>query len=69
MNETLAVLKKVTEPSAEDLKTYAQVMNVPYAQYLNVVVQNGLNRQARALSDIIYNQEAINLVTQNNNEE
>lgn len=67
--ETLAVLKKVTETSAEDLKTYAQVMNVPYAQYLNVVVQNGLNRQARALSDIIYNQEAIDLVTQNNNEE
>ncbi len=67
--ETLAVLKKVTETSAEDLKTYAQVMNVPYAQYLNVVVQNGLNRQARALSDIVYNQEAIDLVTQNNNEE
>lgn len=67
--ETLAVLKKVSEPSAEDLKTYAQVMTVPYSQYLNAVVQNGLNRQARSLSDIVYNQEAINLVTQTNNEE
>lgn len=67
--ETLAILKKVSEPSEDDLKTYAQVMTVPYSQYLNVVVQNGLNRQARTLSEIIYNQEAINLVTQTNNEE
>lgn len=67
--ETLAVLKKVSEPSAEDLKTYTQVMNVPYSQYLNVVVQNSLNRQARSLSNIVYNQEAIDLVTQTNNEE
>ena len=61
--ETLGVLRKVSEPSAEDLKTYAEVMNVPYAQYLNMTVQNSLNRQARTLNDIVYNDEAINLVT------
>ena len=61
--QTLAVLTEVKEPSDSELAGLEQVIGAQYGQYLNLITQRGLYREARALSEIEYNQEAIDLVT------
>lgn len=61
--QTLAVLTEVKEPSESELAGLEQVISSQYGQYLNLLTQRGLFREARALSEIEYNDEAINLVT------
>ena len=61
--QTLVVLTKVTAPSESELSGLEQVLSAQYGQYLNLITQRGLYREARALSEIEYNEEAINLVT------
>lgn len=64
--ETLAVLKKVELANADDLPAFERVLYPQLAQYLSLNSQAALYRQARSLSKIEYNQEAIDLVTQQN---
>ncbi len=61
--ETLAVLQKVEEGDAATLQTFEKILGSQYRQYLGLNAQNAIYRQARALNEIEYNQEAINLVT------
>ena len=61
--QTLAVLTAVKAPSDSELTGLEQVIGAQYSQYLNLVAQRGLYREARSLSEIEYNEEAINLVT------
>lgn len=64
--ETLAILNKV-EPAAEgDIPTFENAVYPSLAQYLNQTSHDALYRQARALNKIEYNQEAIDLVTRQN---
>ena len=57
------MLQKVEEGDAATLQTFEQILGSQYRQYLGLNAQNAIYRQARALNEIEYNQEAINLVT------
>ncbi|MBU3845303.1 MAG: SurA N-terminal domain-containing protein [Candidatus Anaerobiospirillum pullicola] len=64
--ETLAVLQEVKDGDSATLQTFEQILAAQYGQYLGINAQNALYRQARSLTKIEYNQDAIDLVTQNN---
>lgn len=67
--ETLAVLEKVVEGDEATLSGFEKVLAAQYGQYLSQNTQASLYRQARSLSKIEYNQEAIDLVTKQNDME
>ena len=67
--ETLAVLQKVLPADEDTLSSYQQILSVQYNNYLTLTAQQALYRQARSLSKIEYNEDAINLITRNNEAE
>lgn len=67
--ETLAVLVKVEQASDSDLQSFERIVYPTIAQYLNQTYQSALYRQARTLNKIEYNQDAIDLVTRQNDVE
>lgn len=64
--QTLAVLNKVVPATEADVPTFENAVYPSLAQYLNQTTQDALYRQARTLNKIEYNQEAIDLVTRQN---
>ena len=64
--QTLAVLNKVVPAVEADVPTFENAVYPSLAQYLNQTTQDALYRQARTLNKIEYNQEAIDLVTRQN---
>lgn len=64
--QTLAVLNKVVPANEADVPTFENAVYPSLAQYLNQTTQDALYRQARTLNKIEYNQEAIDLVTRQN---
>lgn len=64
--QTLAVLNKVVAAVEADVPTFENAVYPSLAQYLNQTTQDALYRQARTLNKIEYNQEAIDLVTRQN---
>ena len=62
----LAVLNKVVPAVEADVPTFENAVYPSLAQYLNQTTQDALYRQARTLNKIEYNQEAIDLVTRQN---
>ncbi len=67
--ETLAMLVKVEQASDADVQSFKRIVYPSIAQYLTETYQNALYRQARSLNKIEYNQEAIDLVTRQNDVE
>lgn len=64
--QTLAILNKVVPAVEADVPTFENAVYPSLAQYLNQTTQDALYRQARTLNKIEYNQEAIDLVTRQN---
>lgn len=58
----LALLKEIKVP--EESPEYAQLINAQFAQYRQADAQAALNRLSRSLTEITYNQEAIDMVNQ-----
>ena len=65
---TLAVLKEVSLDKDNSLDNYINFIRPQIVQYKQESTQNTLYLGARALSDITYNDDAINLVIQQDNE-
>ena len=65
---TLAVLKKVSLDKDNSLDNYINFIRPQMVQYKQESTQNMLYLGARALSDITYNDDAINLVIQQDSE-
>lgn len=64
--ETLAVLKETGCADDEALSEYETLLRTQLLQYNRTRLQAALNAGARALNDIEYNEEAIRLVNQQN---
>ncbi len=64
---TLAVLKEISLDKDNSLDNYANFIRPQIVQYKQESTQNMLYLGARALSEITYNDEAINLVNQQDN--
>ena len=66
--ETLAVLKSVSSVDSKALSEYENLMRAQLVQYGQQKLQRALYAGARAMSDIEYNEEAINMINQQNSD-